>query len=89
VTTTVLDERGRLCPAPIIALARAFTASPAPESVVLLADDPAADADVPAWCAMRGHVLLEVSEAADGRGRAYVVGSKADGSGSARSSSAR
>jgi TusA-related sulfurtransferase len=50
----LLDERGRLCPLPIIALARAFAADPAPVRVLLLTDDPAAEVDVPAWSSLRG-----------------------------------
>lgn len=53
-----LDERGRLCPLPVIALARAAADLPAGGVVRLLADDPAAAVDVPAWCRMRGHTLL-------------------------------
>ena len=68
----VLDERGRLCPLPVIALARAAAADPAAR-VLLLADDPAAETDVPAWCAMRDRTLAWAGDAPDGRGRAYVV----------------
>ena len=38
----VLDERGHVCPLPVIALARAAAADPAGR-VLLLADDPAAE----------------------------------------------
>ena len=68
----VLDERGRLCPLPIIALARAFAADPAPAHVLLLSDDPAAGTDVPAWCSLRGRVLLRTSPAPGG-GTAFLV----------------
>jgi TusA-related sulfurtransferase len=68
----VLDERGRLCPLPVIALARAAADDPAAR-VLLLADDPAAETDVPAWCALRHRTLAWAGEAPDGRGRAYVV----------------
>lgn len=57
-----LDERGRLCPLPVIALARAAADLPGGGVVRLLADDPAAVADVPAWCRMRGHTLLSALE---------------------------
>lgn len=68
----LLDERGRLCPLPIIALARAFTAVPSPARVLLLSDDPAAGTDVPAWCSLRGRVLLRTSPAPGG-GTAFLV----------------
>jgi TusA-related sulfurtransferase len=68
----VLDERGHVCPLPVIALARAAAADPAGR-VLLLADDPAAETDVPAWCALRHRRLEWVGDSPDGRGRAYLV----------------
>ncbi len=50
-----VDARGRRCPLPIIDLAAAARDAPAGTVITLIADDPAADADVPAWCRMRGH----------------------------------
>lgn len=50
-----LDCRGMRCPLPIIVLARRIAEVTVGDVVRLLADDPAARADVPAWCAMRGH----------------------------------
>lgn len=49
----VLDCRGQRCPLPVIALARRVAEVPAGTVVRLLADDPAAAVDVPAWCRMR------------------------------------
>ena len=37
-----------------------------PARVLLLADDPAADTDVPAWCALRGHGLAWTGIGPDG-----------------------
>ncbi len=68
-----LDERGRLCPLPVIALARAFAADPPPALVRLLSDDPAAETDVPAWCRLRARTLVAALDSPDGRGRLYVV----------------
>lgn len=67
----VLDERGRLCPAPVIALARAMRELPAHSMVRLLADDPAAEHDVPAWCRMKGADFLDARDA--DAGRAYRI----------------
>ena len=50
----VLDCRGQRCPLPIIELARALPALPVGSVLRVLADDPAAAVDVPAWCRMRG-----------------------------------
>jgi len=67
-----IDERGSLCPQPIIALGRAARDGPAGRVVHLLADDVAARVDVPAWCRMRGAQLLAVTEEAEG-GQRYTV----------------
>lgn len=58
----VLDERGSLCPAPIVALGRARRRLPSGTVVLLLADDPVAGTDVPAWCRMTGAELLAVRQ---------------------------
>jgi tRNA 2-thiouridine synthesizing protein A len=61
-----LDCTGERCPLPVIRLAQAIR-SVAPGGVVrLLADDPAALADVPAWCRMRDQDLLGVDQADGG-----------------------
>lgn len=54
----VVDARGLRCPLPVIRLAqRARGAAPGTELEVW-STDPAAAADVPAWCRMRGHTFL-------------------------------
>jgi len=68
---TVLDARGQRCPLPVIRLARLVHDRPDVGVVVLLATDPAAAHDVPAWCRMRGHRFLEAR--AEGDHSAYVV----------------
>jgi tRNA 2-thiouridine synthesizing protein A len=64
---TTLDCRGMLCPLPVIKLAQAFPALAVGDSIAVLADDPAAATDIPAWCRMRSQELVS---AEDGR---YVV----------------
>lgn len=51
----LLDCRGQRCPLPVIELARAIGSVGSGEVVRVLADDPAAAGDIPAWCRMRGH----------------------------------
>ncbi|AXK32780.1 aminotransferase class V-fold PLP-dependent enzyme [Streptomyces armeniacus] len=53
-----VDALGRLCPAPVIELARAIGEVPVGGVVTVLADDEAARLDIPAWCEMRGHDYL-------------------------------
>ncbi len=50
-----IDSRGRRCPLPIIDLAAAARSATPGSVLIVIADDPAAAADVPAWCRMRGH----------------------------------
>ncbi|WP_353950334.1 sulfurtransferase TusA family protein [Knoellia sp. S7-12] len=55
-----LDARGLKCPLPVIQLARLARELPSGTELLALADDPAAEADIPAWARMRGHsVTLE------------------------------
>ncbi|SCG47946.1 sulfurtransferase TusA family protein [Micromonospora coxensis] len=51
--TEVLDCRGQRCPLPVIALARRLPELPVGAVLRVLADDPAAAVDIPAWCRMR------------------------------------
>jgi len=57
-TVEVLDCRGQRCPMPIVALARRLPSLPMGTVLRVLADDPAAGADLPAWCRLRGHEYL-------------------------------
>lgn len=79
----VLDARGLRCPLPVIRLAER-TRSAEPGTIVeVLATDPAARADIPAWCRMTGQDYLGQQEretvagsdeqSAGGRHTAYRV----------------
>ncbi len=68
----VLDERGRRCPLPVIELARRIGDVPVGATVAVVADDPGARADIPAWCRMRGQDYLGASTDRDGT-PAYLV----------------
>jgi tRNA 2-thiouridine synthesizing protein A len=57
---TQVDARGLRCPIPALRLARAVREG-GPGRYRLQADDPAADADIPALCAERGWALLEAA----------------------------
>jgi tRNA 2-thiouridine synthesizing protein A len=50
-----IDALGRKCPIPIIMLAERINEVPIGEIIAVLADDPAAETDVPAWCLMKSH----------------------------------
>ena len=59
----VVDARGLRCPAPVIRLARAAAGAEPGTELTVLATDPAAAHDVPAWARMRGHAMVAASEA--------------------------
>jgi tRNA 2-thiouridine synthesizing protein A len=54
----VLDCRGMRCPLPVITLARRLPQVPIGTVVRVLADDPAAAVDIPAWCRLRDQEYL-------------------------------
>ena len=53
-----IDALGRKCPIPIIMLAEQIRDVPVGEVIAVLADDPAAYTDVPAWCGMKSHEFV-------------------------------
>ena len=53
-----VDSRGRRCPLPIIDLARRLPSVAVGAVVRVLADDPAAANDIPAWCRMKDQEFL-------------------------------
>ena len=60
----VLDCRVQRCPLPVIALARRLPDLPVGAVLRVLADDPAAANDIPAWCRLRGQAYLGAVELA-------------------------
>ncbi|WP_089019670.1 sulfurtransferase TusA family protein [Micromonospora coriariae] len=62
----VLDCRGQRCPLPVIAAARRMPQVPIGTVVRVLADDPAAAVDIPAWCRMRGQEFVAAITGPDG-----------------------
>jgi tRNA 2-thiouridine synthesizing protein A len=67
-----LDCRGMVCPLPVIRLANAIGDHPVGTTVAVVADDPAARPDIPAWCRMRGQEYVGEDRADDGVAR-FVV----------------
>ena len=68
-----LDCRGMLCPLPVIELGRRIGEVPVGGLVRVVATDPAARTDVPAWCRMRGQQYVGEQAAASDGAPAYVV----------------
>ncbi|WP_104815748.1 cysteine desulfurase/sulfurtransferase TusA family protein [Kitasatospora sp. MMS16-BH015] len=67
----VIDALGKLCPLPVIELAKHLTDVPVGGTITVLADDEAARHDIPAWCEMREQTYLGETPAE--RGSAYVI----------------
>lgn len=67
-----LDCRELPCPMPVIELARHLTDVEVGQLVAVVARDPAAAVDVPAWCRMKEQDYVGADVAADGAPR-YVV----------------
>jgi len=61
-----IDALGRKCPIPIIMLAEQIRDVPVGGVIAVLADDPAAYSDVPAWCQMKSHECVFRTDLASG-----------------------
>jgi TusA-related sulfurtransferase len=67
-----LDCRDRLCPLPVIELARAIAEVAVGDVIAVLATDPAAAVDIPAWCRMKEQEYVGADTAEDGTPRFRV-----------------
>ena len=67
----VIDATGRLCPLPVIELAKRIGDVPLGALIEILSDDPAAATDIPAWCRMREQEYVGAEPR--GRATAYQV----------------
>jgi tRNA 2-thiouridine synthesizing protein A len=54
----VINALGRKCPIPIIMLAQRIREVPVGQIVAVLADDPAAKSDIPAWCGIKSQEFV-------------------------------
>ncbi len=61
-----IDALGKKCPIPIIMLAERIREVPIGQTVEVLADDPAAKSDLPAWCALKSQEFVRTVDLADG-----------------------
>lgn len=61
-----LDARGLLCPLPVIRTQDAISTLPPGSLVEVWTSDPGAAYDIPAWCRVHGHTLLEEHEREQG-----------------------
>ncbi|MGN6679872.1 MAG: sulfurtransferase TusA family protein [Streptosporangiaceae bacterium] len=68
-----IDAIGRKCPLPIIMLAERIGEVAVGQVVQVLADDPAAKTDVPAWCGLKSHDFVGIADLPDGAGWAFHI----------------
>jgi tRNA 2-thiouridine synthesizing protein A len=69
----VLDALGKKCPIPIIMLADRIRDVRIGQTIAVLADDPAAKTDLPAWCALKSHEFVGTDERDAGTGWSFLV----------------
>jgi tRNA 2-thiouridine synthesizing protein A len=61
-----LDALGKKCPIPIIMLADRIGEVRVGQTIAVLADDPAAKTDLPAWCALKSQEFVRADALAAG-----------------------
>lgn len=62
MSETLLDAKGLNCPLPILKAKRTLSGLPAGAALRVLATDPVALRDFPAFCRQTGHELVESAE---------------------------
>lgn len=63
MTRETLDVRGQLCPIPVIKTQNRVKSLNKGDILEVVCTDPGALSDIPAWCRIHGHRLLESREA--------------------------
>ena len=58
----ILDVRNMLCPMPVIKTQQWVKELTSGDCLIIKATDPGAKHDIPAWCRIYGHKLLELIE---------------------------
>lgn len=67
--TVALDTRGLLCPLPVIRTQDRVNSLPSGSILEVVSTDPGALHDIPAWCRVHGHTILNTEEQA----REFIV----------------
>jgi len=66
VPALTIDALGKKCPIPIIMLADRIRDVAIGQLIAVLADDPAAKTDLPAWCSLKSQEFVRMDELEDG-----------------------
>jgi tRNA 2-thiouridine synthesizing protein A len=59
---TQIDAKRLLCPMPVIRLGEMIAKVAVGDTIEMLATDPGVLHDIPAWCNVHGHKVLEIQE---------------------------
>lgn len=65
MTDTILDARRLLCPLPVIRTQDAIQKLQYGQTLKVLCSDPGVVQDIPAWCRVHGHEILNIQEGDD------------------------
>ena len=60
--THTIDARRLLCPLPVIRVQDRVRDLPAGDVLEVLCTDPGTRSDIPAWCRINGHQLIDILE---------------------------
>ena len=60
--TETLDARGLLCPMPVIKTQNKIKTMAKGTTLLVTATDPGVKQDIPSWCRINGHEVLDISE---------------------------
>ncbi len=58
----LVDAQGLLCPMPVIRLQQAAADAESGDEIEVIATDPGVRADIPAWCRVHGHHVVDIQE---------------------------
>lgn len=65
VSAYELDARRMLCPMPVIRTQNRVADLEAGDTLTVICTDPGATSDIPAWCRINGHEVLEIDNKGD------------------------
>ena len=60
-----IDTKRLLCPMPVIRLGEKINQIDVGDTIEMIATDPGVLHDIPAWCKVHGHQVLEVDQKTD------------------------
>ena len=60
--TEVLNARGLLCPMPVIKTQNTIKTLSSGDTLLVISTDPGVKQDIPTWCRINGHEVLEIKE---------------------------